>query len=159
MKYLFVMRHGETDTATNLFSETLTKWGIKMIEKTALKLGKIFEGQKVLIITSDSERAIATTNILNASLKANVIQDPVLRMFGNDLATSIKTLESVKQYADKYDVIILVTHLENVARFPNYFYNKYLGQIGEEKRENIDNSCGWLIDCVNGTKEFISTKD
>jgi len=154
MKMIVVLRCAETKGCCS----QLTKTGTENVRKVAAKLEKIFKGQKILIISSIMDRAVGTADELNERLCAEVKESSALLIEGHpDIdSRNDSMLAAVKDHKDKYDAIVLVTHLEAVETFPKYFYNSYIGKIEWGIKENISNACGWLINCETGDRLFIS---
>jgi phosphohistidine phosphatase SixA len=130
--------------------------GRDQIEKLARKMAVSFAGLKVVILTSHQFRTLETTKIIGEALGSPQSEvNTCLSSWEGDLplAQKRKILEIVNEYADKFDVVILVTHMEVIDLFPT-FWGLSKGFVIREMMDAPKGSAR-VIDTVRGVEEML----
>jgi phosphohistidine phosphatase SixA len=124
MKKLVLVRHGEYSTIDGQY--ILNEEGRQQIAVLAPKLRALIGDQRVALHTSWAARAAASAAILADALGVTFEEHRELWSGGDGIGHYPDTEAMVWQiveWAEEYDVLILVTHLEFVERLPNKFAN------------------------------------
>lgn len=144
MKRLILIRHG-VDYRSNL-----TYLGRMQMNSMAEKLQPTLNGSRVGLLASTTIRTRESAGIIGRIIGVEPQVHEVLRsenMHPEDLP---KALELVRSKKDNFDVLILVTHLEYVERFPCYFAQEELGGAVFPQQE-VAKGEAWDIDCEQKT--------
>lgn len=144
MKQLIVVRHGQYG-----HDDRLNDHGRVQISMLAEKLKPLMNGATVLILTSITDRARESAEILGSSFGVGFEEHEILwsdKLHPKDLPG---TLELVRSRKDEADVLVLVTHYEYVEEFPAYFAREELGISLDSWL--IEKGEAWVLDCLQKT--------
>lgn len=123
MKKLIIVRHGHYG-----HDFCLSHFGKRQIEALAKELHvHIGDKKRALILSSTAPRAHGSTEVLSEKLKINHELHDVLWSEAGRQEDLPKTLELVRKQKGRVDFLILVTHLEYLEYFPDYFGKHELG--------------------------------
>ena len=89
---------------------------------------------------------------LNAAIKAGIAAiEGILKIYNSDFDVEIKDDNSPVTLADKNadQVIRKILH----AKYPNY---AFLTEESEDDKSRLDNDYVWIVDPVDGTKDFVA---
>src|SRR3989344_2792598 len=132
MKHLFVTRHGDYG-----YDDRINICGKKQMENLAYEIQKILNGGSLYLFSSTAPRALDSSEILavQLGLPQKFEQIPYLwtgsdcpddsYYHDSDLSKIIKLIDERKNLADG---LVMVSHLEVVEEFPDYFIKKEFGQ-------------------------------
>lgn len=152
MQKLIIVRHGEYNLDKN--NQLLTDSGKEKLQNLAEKIKKSltatesttpFIAENSIIITSDSPRAMQSSDILKKILEIKKVEKTAI--INEDVVTENNyedVLDLIKKY-NSCDTIILITHAYFTNHFPEYFLKEYL-KI-EKKLPLLDRGSAYIIDC------------
>ncbi len=148
MKHLFIARHGHYGS-----DDLINQHGINQMERIGAQIQNILSGNLAYIISSTAPRALGSSHVLSQILtgQERFFQEPYL-WSGTDAPKESyyrdhdkdKLMSIVNQYRDKAEGLVLVSHLEVVEDFPEYFFKKefgksiYLPEISKGEAIHID---------------------
>ncbi len=147
MKILIVARHGE------YVSDELDDRGKRQIADLVEKLSPIVGDREPLILSSTAGRAVESAEIIADHFNTSFDQHDVLWSENRHREDLPAALELVRLHQDETEVMILVTHLEYVERFPPYYGQEELEIYLDSKA--ILKGKAWVIDCEAGTITLI----
>lgn len=143
MKRLILVRHGDYGNDKHL---NLT--GRNQMINLAFKIRGIIEGTTALILSSPVTRARESAEVLTELLGiASEVNGLVT--YGREL---VQLLKLVKTKGRAVDVLILVTHLPLIERFPSYFGKHELGLT--IPLQSLDKGGALVIGCDEGTLSY-----
>lgn len=145
MQRLIIVRHGEYGG-----NDRLSEYGKEQITQLGEKLKATVNGGRVVILSSVAARAVDSAEILGKTFGVEFEQHDVLWSENRHRENLPKALELVRSKKDDADILVLVTHLEYVERFPSYFGEEELGNPSFPHRE-ISKGTAWDIDCNQKT--------
>ena len=92
---------------------------------------------------------------LNAAIEAGKLaKDKILEIYHQDFNVEIKEDDSPVTMADKAADAIIQNHLSKL--FPDY---AFLTEESEDNLSRLDNDYVWIVDPVDGTKDFVAKND
>ncbi len=150
MRYLITARHGQDD-GTNL-----TVGGRQRVAKLAEEIRALIGDARTLVLSSTTDRARQSSEILGAVLCAEFELHEVLWSQASHPEDFEKTLELVRNKKDRAEILVLVTHYEYVAGFPAYFARKELETTLRSRL--IEKGQAWVIDCENKSISRLASK-
>ncbi len=148
MKKLILVRHGKYGS-----DDKLNASGRKQMDNLSETLKSIINGESVIILTSTAPRASESAEIISKSLNVPFEEHEILWSDNGHPEDIPKVLELVKFHKEKSDILILVTHLEYMDRFPTHFASKELGVAINFQRS--EKGCAFVIDCAEKTMSKI----
>lgn len=144
MKKLILVRHGEYG-----WNNQLTDYGRQQIASLSEQLKPHVNGASLLILSSVAPRASESAEILGSAFGVGTEEHDVLWSENQHREDLPAALELVRSKKDVAEVVMLVTHLEYVCDFPNYFGQHELG-VSFQYQE-ISKGTAWVIDCEQKT--------
>lgn len=150
MKYLIIAMHGSCIPDNG----PLDQPGKREIKKLAERIKKVINSNKIIIISSTARQALDSTDILHLNLQDSiVIENSILYPTHRHGGDFLKALWLIEDYEEKTDVLVLVTHLEFIDSFPNFFGEQKLGvDFGSGE---IATGRAWVINCEEKTLQLI----
>ncbi|GEM_PF-4880962 len=124
MKIFVEIRHGDYDGDFRL-----SEIGRSHLRELAEKLNPLVGHLHAIIFTSSAIRASESANFLASILKTagvSVEECEHLQFDHEHAGSTKKSAERLLELSEKYDVVIVVTHLELVGGLYPYFAEKYL---------------------------------
>lgn len=150
MKKLILVRHGQYDNSGHLTENGREQ--IKML--TGKLIGYIKDDMSVIVLASPAERTHESAEIIGKVFDVELeIHDDLLSDGLNHPMNLDRLYKHVKSM-DKADIIILVTHFDYVADFPNYFSKMEWG-IRLPSTE-IGKGEAWVVDCIQKTLTLVN---
>ena len=148
MQRLILVRHGEH------YHTSLNNRGRAHIARLGEALKPTINGGRILILTSTATRARESAEILGQILGVEIGQNEILGdgNYSEDMKEELDLICSNKESAD---VLILVTHLEQVTALPWIFGKEEL-RVNDFPCKMINKGEAWDIDCEQKTITLIS---
>lgn len=140
MKKLIIVRHGDYDYRNN----DLNLRGISQIEKLSERIAQLVAGERVVILSSDRERATSSAKIIADKLVLGFTEHELLWSENCHQTNLSEALILIDQAGESADIVIVVTHYEYTAELPPE-YGKRLGVSGFPHRES-DKGTARVID-------------
>ncbi len=139
MENLILIRHGETGDNKSDPKRALTKEGQRKVGEVALLLSRNFKDKEFLILTTDTYRAVQTSNILAKELTVNKIVKSKLRILNLDNLRSIiqsnekKRIRPAKTYLSMPDNQLKELEVET----SDQVFNRWTKLIKDFKAKNV----------------------
>lgn len=141
MKKLIIVRHGQYGINYHLDDN-----GRAQIKALTERLKLFVNGEKVLILTSPTDRARESAEIIDQAFTVGFEEHEILWSENGHPADFPKTLELIRSREDQVGVIILVTHFEYVLGFPSYYAWEELNT--SMCQQFVDKGEAWVLDCI-----------
>lgn len=139
LKRIFVVRHGDYE------GNFLTSKGVADITRLAEIIRPSIVGQKGVIFSSVSMRALRSANVLGGKLVFKVEANAVFFSDDNHPPAIPVILELITRKMEEVEVLIIVTHLEVADELPAYIAERFWdgrtycgGEIRRGEAWNID---------------------
>ncbi|MFA7663170.1 MAG: histidine phosphatase family protein, partial [Patescibacteria group bacterium] len=148
MKTLIIVRHGEEEPN----GIDLTVDGVKAIIALVQMIEDIVKNQKIMILSSDKDRAVETAMIIQRIIRKERPHFAETNILWTEDSKGEKlddVLKLVLSYEKEYDVIIMVTHTDYVRDFPPFFAKKQLNK--NLHPFNCMKGEGLILDCSEMT--------
>ncbi|MDD5357371.1 MAG: histidine phosphatase family protein [Candidatus Pacebacteria bacterium] len=144
MKILAVVRHGEYEKRDGDYR--LSDYGKRQIAALAgqIKTSLVNGGGKPRMLSSTAPRALDSARVMSEVLGVPFEEHPVLWSGGGGggYPDCKAVMELIKQ-DESPDVVILVTHLEYIERFPGHFATSIGAKFDGDE---IPKGHAWIID-------------
>lgn len=154
MKKLILVRHGlYSSWGENAWG--LTEQGKAQIERMGRALKGLLAGATVGLLSSTAKRASQSAALLGSHLNTTPEEHGVLGSDG-DYGVDMEQTLALIQGQNGADVLVVVTHLEYVEKFPQHFAEKGLG-INPRlfPYREIPKGTAWVIDCEQKTCTYL----
>ncbi|MDD3035372.1 MAG: histidine phosphatase family protein [Candidatus Saccharimonadaceae bacterium] len=142
LEKLVIVRHGDYNY------DSLSEEGKKEVEKVAELISEYISNKDVFLFSSAEKKAIQSTEIIKSSLGLDISYD-----FHNALGpgrnyNEFEVFNLVKEYADKSEVIVFVTHMECAEYFPAFLAREMFNKKCT-KTEFVGTGEAVIFDCEN----------
>ena len=150
MKKLILVRHGQYDNSGHLTDNGREQ--IKMLTKKLMQYTE--DDMSVLVLASPAQRTYESAEIISKLFDIESETQDDLLSDGLNSPMNLDRLYKRIKSIDKADVIILVTHFDYVADFPNYFSEMEWGI----KLPSVEIGRGeaWIVDCEQKTLTLVN---
>lgn len=149
MKKLILARHGHYHRDED---GHLTEYGERQMAELGRRLGSCLgSAPRALILSSTAPRGLESARILGDVCAIRMEGHEVLWADNQHAGSFRNAFALVESKKDEVDALILVTHLDYVARFPSYFADSRGIKLTNGGYEEVPNGAARAIDCELNT--------